>query len=222
MTKRQPPAKEKAKPTAAPRVPKAVAEPRAAARSASAPASMPEANGLPQRFSFKARGASIEVLDHETGRRVPFPKSETGVVAKILHGLFSEKAEAKPAPRQAKADTLPASHVNEEMGLVMRRTTVAVDPSHPNKVLGTPGKHPKGYVVNAYAIIVDKKPVGHLIAHPNGRFTLAKGDGLLVEAHSHHTSFENGVLRVETVVTAYRARKAAREASGGQPVALIA
>ncbi len=223
MTKRKPSAEGKGKATAAPRVPASVATPRAAARTSAAKAAIPEASGLPERFTFKQRGASIEVVDNETGRRTPFPKDGTGIVVKVLSGLFSEVAEEKPEPGAARAKPagLPPAHANAEMGLVMRRCTVAVDPSHPNEVLGSPRKHPKGYVVNAYEIEVDGEVAGHLIAHPNGRFTLAKGDGRLVEKHSHHTSFDNGVLRVEYVVPAYRARKAAKAAAGEQPLVAL-
>ena len=170
------------------------------------PPDAPRATELPSRFSFRKKGASVEVLDGESGRLVRVPKSATPVVALILNGLFSDVA-APATDANAWLDALPARHAAPGIRLVMERMTVAVDPAHPNKVLGPASRHPEGYAVHAYVIKVANKPVGHLIMHAERRMVLVAP--ALQEVHSPHNSFGNAVLRIEITAKGLRDRKAA-------------
>ena len=158
---------------------------------------------LPSRFSFKARGASIEVVDRETKRRASFPKAATGIVAKVLGGLFSEStARDKPA---FWIDACPEEHVNEALGVRLTRQMVAVDPSHPNRILGDPKSHRNGLVVAAYAISVDGEDHGYLVAHAAHRFVIVAPT--LQERMTQHKGFDAAALRIEILSEGLRSRR---------------
>lgn len=155
---------------------------------------------LPPRFALKARGAGMEIVDTRTKRAARVRKSDLPAVCEVLRGLF---AKPDDDARPSWTDALPQRHVDRDLGLSLRLTTVNVNPEHPSIVLDGRSRA-KGQAIPAYSVSIDGKPVGHVLAAAENRFVIAAPE--IQADRTNHRGFEPALLRVEILARNYRER----------------
>jgi len=163
-----------------------------------------EARLIADRFQLVARGAGMEAVDLQGGRRVAFPKMATGIVQAVLAGLFGDPA-AEASPEALPAGLEPRLE-DAALGLVLEHRTVKVDPLHPTRILSAEAENEaeNGVVMQAYAVSLGDEAHGYVLCSGPERFQVAVPE--LQQRITAHTSLGAAFERVQVLAENYLRR----------------
>lgn len=159
-----------------------------ASKSAKKAASKGEAAQPARAAARSAKNDAVKAAPAKPAKNVSKASSKKGAAAAAAAAPVADAPEwTSSLPKEEKSGNI-----------TLKMTSVAVDPSHQDRILGSTKEHPQGKSAVAYDILIDNSHKGHVLAQSPTRFVIVAPD--LQSEKTIHRGLKPAILRLEVAM----------------------